>query len=156
MLMARWKKALPRSRGLCSFALCLAIAQVLGAAPSPDVKLWSLRPLKPSAIPKVQRQTQPSNPIDAFILSKLQEKGLQPSPEADRRTLLRRLYYDLTGLPPTLAETEAWLADRDPKAYEKLVDRLLASPRYGERWARHWLDVVHFGETHGYDKDQPR
>jgi uncharacterized protein DUF1549/uncharacterized protein DUF1553 len=99
---------------------------------------------------------KPSNPIDAFILAKLREHNLTPSPEAGRRTLIRRLYFDLTGLPPTPEEVEAFAADNDTHAYEKLVDRLLASPRYGERWARHWLDVVHYGDTHGYDKDKPR
>ncbi len=96
------------------------------------------------------------NEIDLFILAKLQEQKLGPSPEADRRTLIRRLSFDLTGLPPSPEEVEKFVSDKSPKAYEKLVDRLLASPRYGERWARHWLDVVHFGETHGYDKDKPR
>ncbi len=81
---------------------------------------------------------------------------MQPAPEADRRTLIRRLTFDLTGLPPTSEEVEEFVQDADPLAYENLVDRLLASPRYGERWARHWLDVVHYGDTHGYDKDKPR
>src|SRR2546421_349896 len=94
--------------------------------------------------------------MDHFVLAKLREKGLTPSPEADKRALLRRLSFDLTGLPPTPEEIDAFLGDSSPDAYERLVDRLLASPRYGERWARHWLDVVHYGETHGYDKDKPR
>src|SRR5690348_13751130 len=81
---------------------------------------------------------------------------LKPSAETDRATLIRRLTYDLHGLPPTWEEVEAFLADQSANAYEKLVDRLLASPRYGERWGRHWLDVVHYGESHGYDKDKPR
>ncbi|MFO0897325.1 MAG: DUF1549 domain-containing protein, partial [Pirellulales bacterium] len=95
-------------------------------------------------------------PIDAFVLARLQQAGMAPSPEADRRTLIRRLTYNLHGLPPTAAEVAEFLADTSPDAYERLVDRLLASPRYGERWGRHWLDVVHFGESHGYDKDKPR
>jgi hypothetical protein len=95
-------------------------------------------------------------PIDRFILAKLEQLGLSPSPPADRATLIRRLSFDLTGLPPTLAEIESFVGDPRPDAYERLVDRLLASPAYGERWARHWLDVVHYGETHGYDKDKPR
>ncbi len=86
----------------------------------------------------------------------MQGKGLSPSPDADRRTLIRRLTFDLHGLPPTLAEIKAFTNDASEEAYERLVDRLLASPRYGERWARHWLDVVHYGETHGYDKDKLR
>jgi mono/diheme cytochrome c family protein len=96
------------------------------------------------------------NAIDFFIRATLAEKKLSPSAVADRRTLIRRLSFDLTGLPPTPEEVDAFVADADPAAYEKLVDRLLASPRYGERWARHWLDVVHYGDTHGYDKDKPR
>jgi mono/diheme cytochrome c family protein len=96
------------------------------------------------------------NAIDFFVRATLAEKKLSPSAVADRRTLIRRLAFDLTGLPPTPEEVDAFVADADPAAYEKLVDRLLASPRYGERWARHWLDVVHYGDTHGYDKDKPR
>lgn len=118
---------------------------------------WSFRPLRRPAVPDVGLAQWPvANPIDAFILAKLKDKRLSPSPQADRRTLLRRLYFDLIGLPPTPEEVEDFLRDDAPDAYEKRVDRLLASPHYGERWARHWLDVVHFGETHGYDKDQPR
>ena len=82
--------------------------------------------------------------------------GFKPAPEADRRTLVRRLYFDLTGLPPSPEDVERFQRDTHPKAYERLVDRLLSSPSYGERWARHWLDIVHYGETHGYDKDKPR
>ena len=111
---------------------------------------WSFKPLKKPAIPAG------ANPIDHFIRTKLSDKGLSPSKEADRRTLIRRLYFDIIGLPPTPEEVEAFESDKDANAYEKLVDKLLASPQYGERWARHWLDIVHFGETHGYDKDQPR
>ena len=92
--------------------------------------------------------------IDTFVAAKL--GILQPSPQADKRTLIRRLYVDLHGLPPTFEEVEAFVRDTDKLAYEKLVDRLLASPRYGERWARHWLDVAHYGDSHGYDKDKPR
>ena len=108
---------------------------------------WSLRPLtKPAA----------TQTIDAFIHAKLAGKNIAPSPEATKRTLIRRLYFDLQGLPPSPQDVDSFLADRAPDAYEKLVDRLLASPRYGERWARHWLDVVHYGDSHGYDKDKPR
>ena len=96
------------------------------------------------------------NRIDAFIAAKLHENGLGFSPEADRRTLIRRLYFDLLGLPPSPEEVVRFLNDDAPDAWQQLVDRVLASPHYGERWARHWLDVVHFGETHGYDKDKPR
>jgi mono/diheme cytochrome c family protein len=119
---------------------------------------WSFKPVQRPALPKLPDGDARwvRNPIDAFIRGRQIEKGLRPAPEADRRTLIRRLSFDLTGLPPEPAVVEAFVADTDPKAYEKLVDRLLASPRYGERWARHWLDVVHYGDTHGYDKDKPR
>jgi hypothetical protein len=96
------------------------------------------------------------NPLDAFIQSKLASSGLRPAPEADRRTLIRRLTFDLTGLPPTPIEVEAFLADMRPDAYERLVDRLLASPRYGERFGRMWLDLVRYAETHGYERDDPK
>jgi hypothetical protein len=117
-----------------------------GAPWTESDKWWSLQPLP----------TQRPGFIDNFIAAKLKEKGLTPSPEADRRTLIRRLTYDLHGLPPTSVEVAAFTADPSPNAYELLVDRLLASPRYGERWGRHWLDTVHYGESHGYDKDKPR
>jgi hypothetical protein len=117
---------------------------------------WSLQPLRRPEVPSQAGSPWLRNPIDHFVLAKLIEKGLQPSPEADRRTLIRRLYFDLVGLPPSPEEVRAFLDDREPQPYERLVDRLLASPHYGERWARHWLDVVHYGETHGYDKDKPR
>lgn len=107
---------------------------------------WSLRPLPPA---------RPGS-VDNFIRSKLKDAGLALSVEADRRMLIRRVTFDLHGLPPTPDQVDAFVADPDPRAYEHLVDRLLASPRYGERWARHWLDVVHYGDSHGYDKDKPR
>lgn len=119
---------------------------------------WSLKPLVRPAVPSLSAadQAQVRTPIDAFILARLRQEQLPIAPEADRRTLIRRLTFDLIGLPPTFAEVESFVASADPSAYEKLVEQLLASPHYGERWARHWLDVVHFGETHGYDKDKPR
>lgn len=119
---------------------------------------WSFTPLESVAVPGVapNRRRSIRNDIDAFILAKLEEQGLAPSPPADRRTLLRRLSIDLIGLLPTPAELEAFLEDRAPGAYERQAERLLASPHYGERWARHWLDVVHYADTHGYDKDKRR
>src|SRR5262245_2460693 len=120
--------------------------------PAPEGDRWALQPLRAPAVPAVQGQ----HPIDAFIRAKLAENGLSPSPPADRRTLLRRLTYNLHGLPPTPAEIEAFVDDPAPDAYERLVERLLASPRYGERWARHWMDVAHFAETHGHDQDAVR
>jgi mono/diheme cytochrome c family protein len=127
----------------------------LEAARVASTDWWSLRPLVKPAVPKLD-DAWARTPIDAFVLAKHRELGLSCAAEADRPTLIRRLYFDLIGLPPTPAEIEAFVADKDPRTYEKLVDRLLESPHYGERWARHWLDVVHYGETHGYDKDKPR
>ncbi len=120
-----------------------------------DRNWWSLQPLVRPALPVIE-SGWPRTPIDAFIGAKLAEKGLSLSKEADRATLIRRLYFDLVGLPPTYDEVQAFANDPDPNAYEKLVDRLLESPRYGERWGRHWLDVAHYGDTHGYDKDKLR
>ncbi len=119
---------------------------------------WSLKPLANASVPRVSPPTSAwaRNPIDAFILARLEDKNLKPAPEADRRTLVRRLTFDLLGLPPTGDELARFLQDRSPDAYERLVDRLLASPHYGERWARHWMDLVHFAETHGHDQDRIR
>ena len=116
---------------------------------------WSLKPLTKPALPSGDAP----HPVDRFILAKLQEKGLRPSATADARTILRRLTFDLTGLPPSVEELAAFeqAAAQDlPAAIGRATDRLLASPRYGERWGRHWLDVVHYGDTHGYDKDKLR
>jgi hypothetical protein len=121
-----------------------------------DETWWSLRPLVRPAIPAVTTANRVRTPIDAFILHRLEQQGMKPSPEADRPTLIRRLYFDLLGLPPAPEEIDAFVRDRSPDAYERLVDRLLDSPHYGERWARHWLDVVHYGDTHGFDKDKVR
>ncbi|MEZ6016131.1 MAG: DUF1553 domain-containing protein [Planctomycetota bacterium] len=112
---------------------------------------WSLKPITRPA-----PSTETGNPIDAFVTARLARAGLALAGEADARTLCRRVHFDLIGLPPTPEEMDAYIADPASDRFERLVDRLLASPRYGERWARHWLDVVHYGDTHGYDKDQPR
>ncbi|MDR3636886.1 MAG: PSD1 and planctomycete cytochrome C domain-containing protein [Isosphaeraceae bacterium] len=119
---------------------------------------WSLRPIAKPALPSLDPEGQrwARTPIDAFVLAKLNEKRLAPAAEADRRTLIRRLSFDLIGLPPTPEETAAFVADKASDAYERLVDRLLDSPHYGERWARHWMDAVHFAETHGHDQDRIR
>ncbi|MBI5759110.1 MAG: PSD1 domain-containing protein, partial [Planctomycetales bacterium] len=114
-----------------------------------DREFWSFQPPKPVTIPNVVHADRVRNPVDIFVLQKLEAKGLSLSPEADRLTLLRRVAFDLTGLPPEPAEVEAFLADDTPNAYEKLIDRLLASPRYGERWGRHWLDVAGYSDCEG-------
>ena len=109
--------------------------------------LWSLEKPRAAPPPEVRRGEWARNEIDRFILSRLEAKGLAPSPEADKRTLIRRATFDLTGLPPSAAEMERFLKDASPDAYERLVDRLLASPRYGERWGRHWLDVARYADS---------
>ncbi len=116
----------------------------------------SLEPIGSSAPPAVSDPAWTRNAIDAFILARLEEADLEPSPEADRRTLIRRLTLDLWGLPPTIERVAAFLEDSRPDAFERLVDELLASPHYGERWGRHWLDVVRFAETHGFEVNTPR
>jgi hypothetical protein len=111
---------------------------------------WAFQPVRDPPPPAVRDTRWPRTTVDRFILAKLEEKGLTPSPEADRRTLIRRLSFDLLGLPPELAEVDAFVNDPAPDAYERLVDRLLASPHYGERWGRHWLDVARYADTKGY------
>jgi hypothetical protein len=119
-------------------------------------KFWSFKPVVRPDVPKVKIAAWVRNPIDAFILAKLESKNLAPAGPADKVTLIRRATYDLTGLPPTIAEVDAFVADPSPGAYEKLVDRLLASPRYGEKWGRHWLDLVRFAETNSYERDSKK
>ena len=117
---------------------------------------WAFIPPKRPAGPEVKNGSWARNPIDSFVLARLEKEGLEPSPEADRPTLIRRLSFDLTGLPPTLQEIDAFVNDRSPNAYEKVVDRLLASPRYGERMAFRWLDAARYGDTNGYQVDGDR
>ncbi len=117
---------------------------------------WSFIPPKRPELPKVKRSDWCRNGIDRFILDRLEREGLEPSPEAPKETLIRRLTLDLTGLPPTPKEVDAFLADTSPDAYEKLVDRLLASPAYGERMAQAWLDAARYADTGGYQADWER
>jgi hypothetical protein len=132
------------------------LSDKLVAKGSAEETWWSLRPLVRPSIPAVKDAGWVRTPTDAFVRSALEARQLIPAPEADRRTLIRRLHFDLIGLPPPPEEVDAFVNDARPDAYERLVDRLLASPHYGERWGRHWLDVAHYGDTHGYDKDKRR
>src|SRR6266849_3856948 len=118
--------------------------------------LWSFVPPTRPGLPRVTQADWPRNAIDYFILTRLEAEGLRPSPEADRTTLIRRLSLDLTGLPPTPAEVDAFVADSSPHAYEKVVDRLIESPRYGERMAGPWLDAARYADTNGYQTDGER
>jgi mono/diheme cytochrome c family protein len=122
-----------------------------------DREFWAFRPPRPVQVPSVRNAARVRNPIDNFVLQKLEAKGLAFSPEADRATLMRRAYFDLTGLPPEPAEVKAFLADKSPDAYEKMIDRLLDSPRYGERWGRFWLDLAGYADSEGKrEQDLPR
>jgi mono/diheme cytochrome c family protein len=125
-------------------------------AASSAAKHWAFRPVARPTTAAVKDTAWVRNPIDRFVLARLEREGIRPSPEADRVTLLRRVSLDLTGLPPTPAEVDAFLADHSPDAYEKAVDRLLASPHYGERRARHWLDLARYADSNGYSIDAPR
>jgi hypothetical protein len=144
---------------LSSALLLVAPAFTLaeGGSDRPAPRPWSLRPPVRPAVPRLDDPAARAwvrTPVDAFILERLSRAGLRPAPEADRATLIRRLSFDLTGLPPTPEEVTAFVCDPAPAAYERLVDRLLASPRYGEHWGRHWLDVVRFAETEGFEYDR--
>lgn len=118
-----------------------------------EKKFWAFQPLGNPALPKVKNTAWVKSPVDAFILARLEEKNLTPAPPADKLTLLRRASYDLTGLPPSEKEISDFLADSSPKAFEKVVERLLASPRYGEKWGRNWLDVARYADSTGNDED---
>ncbi len=117
---------------------------------------WSLQPIRRPPLPQVRDRSWIRDPIDAFILARLESEGLSPAPEADRRSWIRRVSFDLTGLPPTPTEVDAFVSDPRADAHERVVDRLLGSPAFGERWGRHWLDVVRFAESHGYETNALR
>ncbi len=120
------------------------------------VKHWAYIPPVRPELPAVKNQKWVANPVDRFILAKLEENGLEPAAPASKQQLMRRLYLDITGLPPSVKEIDAYLADKSPNAYAKLVDKLLASPHYGERWGRHWLDAARYADSDGFEKDKPR
>ncbi len=117
---------------------------------------WSLQPIRRPDIPKLKSLPQPENPVDAFVMARLESSQMVPAPQADRRTLLRRLYFDLTGLPPTRTQIEKLENDKSPQAWDAVIDELLDSPQYGERWARYWLDLVRYADTSGYERDQEK
>ncbi len=129
---------------------------VAGVAASDAPKHWAFVPPKRPSLPSTTTSKWVANPVDAFILAKLEKEGMQPSVEADKITLLRRLSLDLIGLPPSEREVDSFLGDSSPNAYRKQVDRLLASPHYGERWGRHWLDAARYADSDGYEKDKQR
>src|SRR5205807_10317971 len=119
-------------------------------------RFWSFEPLLTSTFPEVKNSAWCRTPVDRFILAKLEAAGIAPNPVADKQRLIRRAYFDLLGLPPAPEEVEAFAKDTAPDAYAKLIDRLLNSQHYGERWARHWLDLARFAESHGFEHDYDR
>jgi hypothetical protein len=144
---------------LCSAAFAAESIAPLGAYTLLERRHWAFRPRAHPEVPKFSETVDrkwAATPVDAFILARLKKESLQPSPPADRATLIRRVCFDLTGLPPAPAEVASFLANRSSDAWEKLVERLLASPHYGERWGQHWLDVVRFSETDGFEYDTHR
>lgn len=152
---------MPSGRAIrLAIAASLLVSSAAGvSADEADAKAkpWAFQPVAKAGPPKVPTDAQiVANPIDAFIAKGLADDGLQPAPPADRRTLIRRVTFDLTGLPPTPEDVSTFIDDNTDDAYNRLVERLLASPDYGERWGRHWLDLVRYAETHGYERDEPK
>src|SRR4051812_22500844 len=148
-----------RSVAILAVVLCAGAAAADETYTPAERRHWAFQPRGKPAIPSFTATSDRQwvrNPIDAFILARLQKEGLQPAPPADRRTLIRRVWFDLTGLPPSPEEVERFVADHSADAWPRLVDRLLDSPEYGERWAQHWLDVVRFAESDGFEYDTHR
>jgi hypothetical protein len=145
----------PRVGYLLLLLALFAVGSDVEAKPSIDKARdhWSFRPVRRPSVPVVRQRDWPRSPLDAFVLARLEAAGLQPAPSADKRTLLRRAYLDVIGLPPTAEEQQAFLDDSSADAFVRVVDRLLARPEYGERWARHWLDVARYAESNGYERD---
>ncbi len=129
------------------------LAEIDSLVTDEDREHWAFQPIVKPAVPAVKKRTWVLNPIDAFVLAKLEARGWRPAAPAKPHQLLRRMYLDLIGLPPTLAEQEAFFNDHTPAAVDRLVDELLERPGYGERWARHWLDLARYAETNGYERD---
>jgi hypothetical protein len=136
-----------------SLCACWLLVAAERPAAAENIQHWAFRPVQRQPLPGVKKTAWPGNEIDRFILARLEERGLAPAPRADKRTLLRRLTFDLIGLPPTPEEIEAFLRDESPRAWANVVDRLLASPHYGERWGRHWLDVARYADSNGMDEN---
>ncbi|MFO0907449.1 MAG: DUF1549 domain-containing protein [Isosphaeraceae bacterium] len=157
-VIARWiDLGAPYDKPLVERPAGVAAAKAATAAPADEARNhWAFRPLAVTTPPHVKNAAWVRTPIDRYILASLEARGLSPNPIADRRVLIRRVAFDLVGLPPTPEEVEAFVADPRPDAYERLVDRLLDSSAYGERWARHWMDLARFAESHGYEQDYDR
>ncbi len=143
-----------RFSALLLFGGCfVAMTATTQSAPTAGVRHWAFQPVRRPAVPSVHNSPWVHTPVDAFILARLEREGLQPAPTADRRTLVRRVFLDLIGLPPTPEEVDRAVGDKSGAWFEKVVDDLLSRPQYGERWGRHWLDVARYAETNGYERD---
>ena len=160
ILRGQIKPQMPLGRALAEGEIAAIEEWIRGLKPeststsgSGQSSYWAfVKPVRPTP-PAVQNRQWVRNAIDAFVLSRLESQGLAPAPEADRRVLIRRLYFDLIGLPPTPQEVKTFVESSSPTAYEELVDRLLKDRRYGERWGRHWLDLARYADTNGYEGD---
>src|SRR6185312_9923065 len=158
----------PVFRTACALLVISAVCLIVSDATSPPAradasvppakagKWWAFVPPADHASPVVQNSSWVRNPIDNFVLARLEAQGLSPAPEASKETLIRRAYLDLIGVPPSPREVDAFVADPSPDAFDRVVDRLLASPEYGERWARHWLDLARYAESEGFKADETR
>ncbi|MBT44428.1 MAG: hypothetical protein CL922_03150 [Deltaproteobacteria bacterium] len=141
---------------LALFATFSSAEEIITKVNATTKSFWSYKPLRRPSVPKIGNPAWSANPIDAFIYKRLEAKRLKPNGPASRRELIRRASFDITGLPPTLEEVEAFENDKSPGAWEKVIDRLLASPHYGEKWARHWLDIVRYAESNGFERDSDK
>src|SRR5262249_36963301 len=142
-ILTKWvEMGVPYSGGADTAANAVAVKQGPPRVDDQAKKFWSFVPVKRPQVPQIKKGDWVRNPIDAFILAKLEEKGRSPAPPVEKVALLRRAYYDLIGLPPTPGEVDAFLADDSPDAYERVIEKLLAMPQYGEKWGRYWLDLV--------------
>jgi hypothetical protein len=156
IVLRMWLAVIGLAFGACHCVVADEAAKEEPPITQRDREHWAFRPLSAPAVPHVGDTSWPRNPIDQFVLAALRDAGLEPSPEADRVMLIRRITLDLTGLPPTPEEVDRFLADSEPDAYERVIDRLLARSAYGERWAQHWLDLARFAETDGFEHDHVR
>jgi hypothetical protein len=155
MRLSQVRLALQASTGvLCLAAIVLAATTETKQFSPAQRRWWAIQPVNKSAIPAVKDAAWVRNEVDAFILAKLDSVGLKPNPPADKITLIRRVSLDLTGLPPTPEEVQSFVADQSPDAWSRVVERLLASPRYGERWGRHWLDLARYADSEGFKSDE--
>ena len=150
------KNALPILLGLALFPTFLTAEDDITKVNATTKAFWSYKPLRRPSVPEVKDPVWSHSPIDAFLLDRLESNGLKPNGPASKRELIRRASFDITGLPPTLEEVEAFQNDSSPEAWEKVIDRLLASPHYGEKWARHWLDIVRYAESNGFERDSDK